>query len=43
VQHSRISFGGVTVPRDVSAGWHYGTARWPEGQFIRYTVDKAEY
>jgi Family of unknown function (DUF6544) len=36
-----ISFGGVTVPPDVSAGWHYGTARWPEGQFIRYTIDKA--
>jgi len=33
------TFGGVTVPRRITAGWHYGTDRWPEGQFIRWTVD----
>jgi hypothetical protein len=30
---------GVTVPRRITAGWHHGTDRWPEGRFIRYTVD----
>ena len=38
-----VTFGGVTLPREVTAGWHYGTARWPEGQFIRYSIDNATY
>lgn len=38
-----ISSGGITVPRRVTAGWHYGTDRWAEGQFIRYTVTDARY
>ena len=38
-----VTFGGVTLPREVTAGWHYGTARWPEGQFIRYSIDDARY
>jgi hypothetical protein len=33
------AFGGITVPRRITAGWHHGTDRWPEGQFIRYTLD----
>jgi hypothetical protein len=37
--YGEASFGGITVPRRITAGWHYGTDRWPEGQFIRYTVD----
>jgi hypothetical protein len=36
-------FGGFTLPRRVTAGWHYGTDRWANGQFIRYTVDDARY
>jgi hypothetical protein len=38
-----ITFSGVTVPREVIAGWHYGSDRWPEGQFIRYTIDDVGY
>jgi hypothetical protein len=37
------TFEGFTIPRDITAGWHYGTDRWSEGQFIRYTVDRADY
>jgi hypothetical protein len=33
----------VTIPTTVVAGWEYGTKRWSEGQFIRYTVDDATY
>jgi len=38
-----ITFGGFTIPRIVTAGWHHGTERWPEGEFIRYTIDRARY
>jgi hypothetical protein len=37
------TFDGVTIPRQVTAGWHYGTDRWDEGAFIRWTVDDARY
>jgi hypothetical protein len=37
--HEEADFAGVRVPRRITAGWHYGTDRWPEGQFIRYTLD----
>jgi hypothetical protein len=36
-------FDGFTIPRAITAGWHIGTDRWPEGQFIRYTIDDAHY
>lgn len=36
-----LTHGGLTIPRRVTAGWHYGTDRWAEGQFIRWTVDRA--
>lgn len=35
--------GGITLPREVIAGWHYQTSRWAEGQFIRYILDHARY
>jgi len=38
-----VPVGGVRIPRRITAGWHYGTERWPEGQFIRWTVDAARY
>ena len=41
--HGEASFEGFTIPRAITAGWHYGTDRWPEGQFIRYTIDHAHY
>jgi hypothetical protein len=37
--HGEITVDGVTVPRRITAGWHYGTDRWAEGQFIRYMLD----
>lgn len=41
--HGNLTVDGVTVPQRVTAGWHYGTDRWPEGQFIRYTVEEVRY
>jgi hypothetical protein len=38
-----VTFGGLTLPRKVTAGWHFGTPRWPEGVFIRYSIDDASY
>jgi hypothetical protein len=37
--HGEATFGGVTVPRRITGGWHFGTDRWADGQFIRYTLD----
>ena len=37
------TFAGFTLPRTVTAGWFYGTDRWAQGQFIRYTIDDARY
>ena len=37
------TFGGIAIPRQVTAGWYYGTAQWNEGAFIRWTVDGARY
>jgi hypothetical protein len=39
----QITFAGITLPRQVTAGWHVNSARWAEGQFIRYTIDNAHY
>lgn len=41
--HDEATFDGFTIPRAITAGWHYGTDRWPEGQFIRYSIDDAHY
>ncbi len=41
--HGEATFDGVTIPRSVSAGWHYGTDRWSDGEFIRWTIDDATY
>lgn len=37
------SYGGYTVPAAVRAGWWYGTERWDRGEFIRFTLDQAEF
>lgn len=34
------SFGGVTVPSEGRVGWHFGTPRWPEGEFFRFAIDR---
>jgi hypothetical protein len=39
----QIAFAGFRLPREVTAGWHYGTPRWAEGEFIRYTIDDVHY
>jgi hypothetical protein len=34
------TFGGLTVPAAGRVGWHYGTNRWPEGEFFRYEITR---
>jgi hypothetical protein len=41
--HREAVFDGYTIPAAVSAGWWYGTERWPKGEFIRFTIDEAVY
>jgi hypothetical protein len=41
--HGEFRVGGLTIPRRVTAGWHYGTDRWSAGQFIRWSLDGASY
>jgi hypothetical protein len=38
-----VACDGFTIPHTVAAGWHYGTKRWSQGEFIRYTVDEVRY
>jgi hypothetical protein len=35
-------FGDTTIPSSGRVGWHYGTDRWPEGEFFRFTVTRYE-
>lgn len=30
--------GGVEIPSAGTVGWHFGTDRWPEGEFFRYEL-----
>jgi hypothetical protein len=39
----QITFAGITLPRQVTAGWHVNSARWAKGQFLRYLIDNAHY
>jgi hypothetical protein len=41
--HGELVVDGMRIPRRITAGWHYGTDRWPEGQFIRWTVEDARF
>ncbi len=41
--HGEVSTGGMRIPRRITAGYSYGTERWAEGQFIRWTVDDARF
>jgi hypothetical protein len=36
-------FGDYTIPTQVSAGWWYGTERYPRHEFLRATIDSAEF
>jgi hypothetical protein len=35
-EHHR--FGGLSIPSAGRIGWHYGTDRWPDGEFFRFRV-----
>ncbi|MFC0037178.1 DUF6544 family protein [Actinomadura rayongensis] len=37
------TFGGFTVPSRARAGWWYGTDRWDEGEFFRFTLRHAAF
>jgi len=37
------TFGGYTVPGELSAGWWYDSDRWSDGEFFRCTIDDAEF
>lgn len=32
------TFHGLTIPTAGRMGWHYGTERWPDGEFFRYEI-----
>ncbi len=32
------TFGGLTIPSSRRLGWHFGTDRWPDGEFFRYRI-----
>lgn len=36
------TFGPLAIPSRGRAGWHYGTDRWPEGQFFRFEITSCE-
>ncbi len=36
------TFHGVTIPSAGRLGWHYGTDRWPEGEFFRFDLVEME-
>lgn len=31
-------FGGLSVPAEGRMGWHFGTDRWPDGEFFRFRI-----
>jgi hypothetical protein len=43
VFRDEATFDGIVIPRQATAGWHYGSDQWNEGAFIRWTVDDARY
>jgi len=36
------TFGGLTIPSEGRHGWHYGTDRWPTGEFFRCEITKLQ-
>ncbi len=36
------TFGGLTIPTRGRIGWHYGTSRWPAGEFFRFHITALE-
>ena len=38
-----VTFGGITMPRTLRAGWWHGTPRAAAGEFFRATIDHAMF
>jgi hypothetical protein len=36
------TFDGLTIPSAGRVGWHFGTERWPEGEFFRYEISELQ-
>lgn len=36
------TFHGLTIPSEGRIGWHFGTERWPAGEFFRYRITSLE-
>jgi hypothetical protein len=36
------TFSGLTIPSKGRLGWHFGTDRWPAGEFFRYEITKLQ-
>jgi hypothetical protein len=32
------TFGGLSIPSAGQLGWHFGTDRWPDGEFFRFEI-----
>ncbi|MFG2090540.1 MULTISPECIES: DUF6544 family protein [unclassified Spirillospora] len=43
IVEEEAAFGGYTIPSTVSAGWSWGSERQPAGEFIRFTLDRADH
>jgi hypothetical protein len=41
--HDEGTFGGYTLPTQTTAGYGYGSDRWPECAFIRQFIDDATF
>ncbi|GAA2310496.1 hypothetical protein GCM10010149_71120 [Nonomuraea roseoviolacea subsp. roseoviolacea] len=37
------TFGGYTIAAEARGGWWPGTARWAEGEFIRFSIERAVF
>ena len=38
-----VTADGYTIPTDFTAGWHYGTEQWEQGQFFKATLTDVEF
>lgn len=38
VCHGEVTFGGITVPHEITAGWFIGSDRWEDGEFFRVRI-----
>jgi len=43
ILEGEASFGGITMPTRMRAGYFFGTERWGEGEFFRATITDAHF